>query len=66
MHAYVAVPGRNQTLLRSTSVKGGTHTCYVDLPGIDAASLRVLALPLVEVLRYNAPNVVTQSKYATE
>ena len=38
---YAAVPGRNRTLLRSTSVKGGTHMRYVDLPGIDAALLRV-------------------------
>ena len=26
--------------LRSTSVRGGAHTRYVDLSGIDAASLR--------------------------
>ena len=30
-----------KALLRSTSVKGGAHTRYVDLFGIDAASLCV-------------------------
>ena len=53
-------------LYRSTSVKGGAHTRYVDLSGIDAALLRVWAPPLTEILRYSAPNTVTRSKYATE
>ena len=42
------------------------HTCYVDLSGIDAASLCVSVLPLMEVLHYSASNTVTRLKYATE
>ena len=30
-----------EVLYRSTSIKGGAHTRYVDLSGIDAASLLV-------------------------
>ena len=30
-----------EALYRSTSIKGGARTCYVDLSDIDGASLRI-------------------------
>ena len=42
------------------------HKRYIDLSGIYASSLHVLAPPLMEVLRYSTSNAVTQSKYVME
>ena len=43
-----------KVLKRSTSLKGGAYTRYVDLSGIDAASLHIWAPPITEVLYYSA------------
>ena len=49
-----------------TSVKGGTHACFVDSWIPDISTQRVWAPPLTEVLHCSASNTVMQSKYATE
>ena len=46
-----------------SSIKGGAHMCCVGVSGTRAPSQHVLVLPLTEVLRYSALNVVMQSKY---
>ena len=67
----MAVLGRNRTLSRCTfrpryrvqstvaqrtSIKAGAHMHCVDLSGIHASLLRVLALPSTEVLCYSVLN----------
>ena len=49
-----------------TSVKGGTHTRFVDSVNIHASTKYVWAPPLMEVQRYGASSISKWSKYMTE
>ena len=54
------------TYMWQSQVKGGAHTCYINLSGIHTSSLHIRALPLTELWRYSASNVATQLNYTTE
>ena len=77
---YLAVPGRNRTLIRcifrlhyrvrstvtQNFIKGGAHTCRVNVSSIHEFTQRICTPPVMEVLCYSGSNALIRLKYAME